>query len=298
MGLTWRSKEEFEKGAFYMLLSGVTLSLFTLFAKFGTESTPYLLLIFLRFVLPLLFLMPILLTTISFKDLFLKTNLKMQLLRSGCILIYQYSIFYYLISASVLDATIMQNTAPLFMPILELVFFKHRFEKRTLLSILVSFAGVLCILKPSASFFEQLSILGLVIPLSQAGSQVLYSHQAKSENQKFNLFYLYFIGSVVSGIVFAFSEAFSMVSAPFENYTLLLWGNLICLALATLFNQIFRGFSYKYGKASALAPFLYMSIIFSAIIDWAVFHHPPGWLSLAGAILVIGGGMIQVFNRK
>src|SRR5580700_11912359 len=100
-----------------MLLSSVLLSFFTLFAKFGAGTTSYFLLIFLRFGIPLLLLVPYLLWSASIKELFLVNNFKMQLLRCSCILIYQYSIFYYLTYSSLLDATVMQNTAPLFMPI-------------------------------------------------------------------------------------------------------------------------------------------------------------------------------------
>lgn len=281
-----------------MLLSSVMLSIFTLFAKYGTESISYFLLIFLRFVIPLFLLMPFLLWKMSFKEL-LSTNFKMQLLRSCCILIYQYSIFYYLMySSTLLDATVMQNTAPLFMPILERIFFKHRFEKRVILSILISFAGVLCILQPDTSIFAKLSIAGFLAPLGQAGSQVLYGHQAKSEDQRSNLFYQFFLCSFVSAIVFVFSqEIFEVKSFP-ENLSVLIWLNIIGLGVASVINQSFRGLAYRHGKASALASFLYVSIIFSALLDWTIFHHLPNWLSLIGTILVILGGLIQVYKKK
>jgi drug/metabolite transporter (DMT)-like permease len=296
----WKnSREEFEKGAFYMLLSAVMLSLFTLFAKFGTASTSYFLLIFLRFGIPLVLLVPYLLLTAPVKELFQLSNFKMQLMRCGCILVYQYSIFYYLIYASLLDATVMQNTAPLFMPILERIFFKHPFEKKVILSILISFVGVLCILQPNESIFAKLTIAGFLAPLGQAGSQVLYGHQAKHENQKSNLFYLFFFCSVISALVFVFfKEFFGESISSLENYSALLWINLIGLGLASILNQSLRGEAYKHGRASALAPFLYGSIIFSAILDWTIFHHLPNWLSLIGAILVIAGGWIQVYKRK
>ncbi len=281
-----------------MLLSAATLSFFTLFAKFGTDNISYFLLVFLRFGIPLVLLIPYLLWSASIKELFLKSNFKMQLLRCGCILIYQYSIFYYLMYSTLLDATVMQNTAPLFMPILERVFFKHRFEKKVILSIAISFIGVLCILQPNTSIFAKLSIAGFLAPLGQAGSQVLYGHQAKYENQKSNLFYLFFLCSVVSAIVFVFSKEFFGEVNSLEHYSSLLWVNIICLGVASILNQSFRGEAYKHGKASALAPFLYGSIILSAILDWAIFHHLPNWLSLIGAILVIAGGWIQVYKRR
>ncbi len=291
-------KQEFEKGALYMLLSAFTLSLFTLFSKFGTEGIPYFLLVFLRFGIPFLLLLPFFMFSISFKDVFSKIDLKMQLMRGAFILLYQYSIFYYLMYSSLLDATVMQNTAPLIIPIFERVFFKHRFEKKTIMSILISFAGVLCVLQPTRALFGQLSIAALLIPLGQAGSQVLYSHQAKGDNQKYNLLFLFFIGTVVSGIVFLFCRAIFDVPGSLKGYTVWMWVNLLLLAVASLMNQTFRGLSYRHGKASALSPFLYASIVFSAIIDWVVFHRIPSWLSIVGALLVLVGGMIMIHHHK
>lgn len=281
-----------------MLLSAATLSFFTLFAKFSIDSTSYFLLIFLRFAIPLVLLVPYLLWSTSIKELFLKSNFKMQLLRGSCILVYQYSIFYYLMYSSLLDATVLQNTAPLFMPILERLFFKHRFEKKVFLSIFISFVGVLCILQPDRSIFAKLSIAGFLAPLGQAGSQVLYGHQAKHENQKSTLLYQFFFCSVVSAIVFVFFKEFFGEANSLEHYSPLLWVNIICLGVASILNQSFRGAAYKHGRASALAPFLYGSIIFSAVLDWAIFHYLPNWLSLVGAILVIAGGLIQVYKRR
>jgi drug/metabolite transporter (DMT)-like permease len=296
--MVFKSREEFGKGAAYMLLSSVTLSLFTLFAKFGADHTSFFLLLFLRFCIPLLLLIPFLLSTMSLKELFWIGNVKMQFLRSGCILLYQYSIFYYLTYASLLDATVLQNTAPLFMPILERIFFKHRFDKKVLLSIGISFVGVLCILQPDSDIFARLSVVGFLAPLGQAGSQVLYGHQAKKENQRFTLFYMFFLCSIFTGIIYVFSKGFFGGDPTLEKYSFWLWMNILFLGIVSILNQIFRGVAYQHGKASALAPFLYVSIIASAILDWAIFHHLPNWLSLVGAILVIVGGMIQIYRWK
>jgi drug/metabolite transporter (DMT)-like permease len=293
-----RSKEEFEKGAFYMLLSSVMLALFNLFGKFGTTNTSYFLLIFLRFVTPFLLSLPILLWTVSLKELFRTNHFKIHLLRAGCLLFYQYSIFYYLIYASLLDAMVMINTAPLFMPILERIFFKHRFDKRILLSIFVSFIGVLCILQPGSEIFGTLSLAGLLAPLGQAGSQVVYRHQAEKENQKSTLFYLFFLCSVFSAVAYVLSKTLFGSENSLENYSFWPWMNILCLGIASIFNQTFKGIAYKHGKASALAPFAYFAIIVSAILDWAIFHRYPDWLSLVGAVLVICGGLIQIYKRK
>jgi len=293
-----RSREEFKKGVYCMLLSSGMLSFFTLFSKFAADHVSYFLLVFLRFCVPLLLVLPLVMWRISVKELFQMNHYKLQLLRAGCILVYQYALFYYLMQSTLLNATVLQNTAPLFMPILERIFLGHRFSKRILLSIFVSFAGVLCILQPDRGIFATLSIAGILAPLSQAGSQVLYGYQARKENQGVNLFHFYFLTSLVAAGIYLFSTAVFKEQGSSNHFTLFAWVNIICLGIASIFNQIFRGVAYQHGKASALAPFLYISLICSAILDWAVFHHVPNWLSLLGALLVIAGGSIQVLKIK
>ena len=281
-----------------MLLSSVALSFFTLFAKFGIENISYFLLTFLRFGIPFLLLLPYLLWTTSIGELFHTSNFKIQLARCGCILVYQYSMFYYLMHANLLDATVLQNTAPLFMPLLERLFFKHRFNTKVWISIIVSFMGVLCILQPDKEIFARLSIAGLLVPLGQAGSQVFFGHQARNENQKSNLFYIFFLPSIFTAIAFLFSVEFLGEGISLQNHSAIVWINVIALGVVSIFNQTLRSIAYRYGKPSALAPFLYFSLIFSAFFDWAIFHHLPNWLSMAGTIFVIAGGIIQFYKRK
>lgn len=290
--------ERFEKGVFFMTMSSVMLSFFTLFAKFGTQNISYFLLTFLRFGIPLLLLFPYLLTKCSARSLFNTSNLKIQILRSGCILLYQYSIFYYLMRNSLLNTTVLQNSAPLLIPILERLFFKHPIRMRTVISIIVSFFGVLCILQPDREIWETMSIAALLAPLGQAGSQVLYSHQAKKENQNVNLFYLFFLSTLFSGVVFLIGQGASLESAGRLICTPMMLLNILALGIVSIFNQSFRGLAYQHGKASTLAPFLYFSLIFSALLDWLIFGRLPNAFSIIGAVLVMLGGIIQIYRVR
>lgn len=281
-----------------MLISSMLLSLFSLFGKFAVEETPFFLLTFLRFFIPLIIMLPYFLWTSSLKELFFTRNLKIQLLRCLCILVYQYSIFYYLMHSTLLNATVLQNTFPLFLPILERVFFKHQFNKREIISMLVCFAGVLCILQPNIGLFEGLSIVVILAPLSQAGSQILFAHQSRSENPKSTLFYLYFLSSVGAAIIYLCSKELFGMKSSLVSFSLLAWTNIVALGVVSIFNQYFRGKAYEHCKPSSLTPFLYFSLIFSAALDWAIFHNLPNWISVIGAMLVISGGLVQVYKKK
>ncbi len=293
-----RARDEMWMGMAYMLISSVLLSLFSLFGKFAIEETPFFLLTALRFIIPLLIMIPYFLWTSSFKELFLSSNFKLQLLRALCMLVYQYTIFYYLTFSSLLNATILQNTFPLFLPILEKLFFKHHFNKREIVSILICFAGVLCILQPDRGILEGLSLFVILAPLSQAGSQMLYAHQARQENQKSTLFYLYFLCSIATTAIYFFSPEHVNLGSSMVRFSLWTWITIMCLGVVSIFNQYYRGKAYSFAKPSSLSPFLYFSLIVSGFLDWVIFHQFPNWLSAVGAFLVIAGGMIQLYERK
>ncbi|MES2121410.1 MAG: DMT family transporter, partial [Chlamydiota bacterium] len=230
-------EERFEKGIMYMVISSFMLSLFTLFGKLGTGTTSYFFFAFLRFIIPLALLMPYLLWKYSFKEMFQTKSLTMQFLRTGCMLVYQYSLFYYMLRSSLLDATVLQTTSPLVIPLLERIFFKHQISMRAIISIAVSFVGVLCILHPDKEMFSQFSLIGLLAPLGNAGSQVLYGHQARSENQGVNLFYLFFLCSFFSGAFYIASYWMFPSETYVGTFSLVASINLLALGAATLLNQ-------------------------------------------------------------
>jgi drug/metabolite transporter (DMT)-like permease len=281
-----------------MLFSSVLLSFFSLFGKFATQELPFFFLAFLRFSIPLVLMLPYLLWKCTFRELFAVGDFKLQLMRMVCAVVYQYSIFYYLMHSTLLNATVIQNTFPLFLPILEKIFYKHRFNKREIASIVICFVGVLCILQPDKEIWASLSVVAILAPLGQAGSQTLFAHQARLENQKSTLFYLYFLSSIVTAAVYLFSPEFLKESHPLNAHGFIVWVNVVMLGVVSLFNQILRGIAYRYGKPSALVPFLYVSLIASAFLDWVIFGHLPQPLSILGAILVIAGGLLPLYEKK
>ncbi|MBS0621314.1 MAG: DMT family transporter [Verrucomicrobia bacterium] len=280
------------KGILYMLLSSGMLALFTLFAKFGSEEIGYFELIFFRFSVPFIFVLLYCVYSGGLREALRGGYWKAQLARCSCLLIYQYSIFYYIETGSLLDATVLQNTGPLFLPIFERVFFKHAIRRKDVVCILLGFVGILCMIQPSQGFLSRIGFAALLAPLGHAGSQVFFSHQAKNEAQITSLFYLFFICSVVAGIACIFSP--KVLQMP---YSWKMGGLILALGLVSLFNQSFRGIAYRHGRPSALAPFLYFSLLFSGLFDWWFFHKLPNALSILGIVLILTAGCIQVYLK-
>lgn len=224
-------------------------------------------------------------------------------MRSSCVLIQQYTVFFYLLHGSLLDITVLLNLSPIFVAFLERIFFKHPIHKSVAISLAVSFIGVLCVLQPDQGIFSLLSLIGIIAALASASSQVVYGHNVRKEPAAVSLFYLFFIGSIVSFLVLLVYQGFaheSLITATrsfvFGDWTAILF--LLLLSLCTLGNQGFRGLAYSHGRPATLAPFLYFSVFFSGIFDWLVFHNIPNALAIIGSCLIILGGFLQLYLRK
>lgn len=290
------SSSSFEKGIVWMLLSAACLSFSILFLKINLSYLNYYFLVFLRFFIPFLFILILFSIRWEWKVLIFSTHIPLQLFRCACVLVSQYGIVFYLTKNTLLNATVLLNTAPLFIPIIEWIFLGHRPGKSTILGALLAFLGVILILHPNRSLFTPISGIGLLAAIGQAGSQVLYGLKPKSENPLASLFYLFLFSSLFSGVLFFLIEGKEKIEWS-QNYDWIIFTSLILMALGTLLNQYFRGLAYRCGRPSTLVTFLYFSVFVSAFLDWVVFKHTPSLLTVIGSVLIVLGGVLKVFLR-
>lgn len=294
----------YRRGVVFICLSAFSLALFGLFVKLSNSNIPFFFLTFLRFFVPLLLLVPVMFWRGSFEGFYLFRGSKNQFIRCFFVLLSQYSIFYYLTQGSLLNAALLQNTGPLFIPIMERLFFGDRIGKSTWISLIVSAVGVICLLQPGDSLFTTLSFIGLLAGVGQAGSQVFYSKNAKKEKNDVNLFYLFFLGSLFSLLPVLLLDVvitpdFSAIMGHFFFGDPRDIAYLVALSLAALANQGFRGMAYQQtSKSSVLAPFFYTGVLFSGLFDLIVFDDVPNLLSIFGAFLIILGGILKIVLRK
>ena len=75
------------------------------------------------------------------------------------------------------------------------------------------------------------------------------------------------------------------------------WVWLVALGCAQMFSQVLIVLAYRYASAEKVGPFIYSVIVFTALIDWVVWHHAPTPVTYAGMVLVIGGGLLAVRAR-
>jgi drug/metabolite transporter (DMT)-like permease len=215
-------------------------------------------------------------------------RLPMHLLRglSGVACFYFY--FFALSKISLLEATLLRNSAPLMVPLLIFLALREPVSRRSLPPLLLGFAGVVLVLRPG---FAELSIWHLVALGSGLGlaiSMITTRMLASTEPANRILFYYFAVSLMVSVPFFLWQGGDVHLSA----YPWLLYMGVVIYLCFLLYT-----WAYRYASASVLAPTSYFAVVFGGLLDWLIWGLLPDTLTLIGIALVILGGVMVVGGR-
>ena len=280
-----------------MLLSATAMSLIGLFGKLGVVDFSITALIFWRFVLSSLLLFLSLLCLGQLEGLFDFRHFKMQAARSFFVLSAQYCFFYYMTQNTLLNASALLNTGPIFISLIEWGIFRKKVGVSSWVGALVSFLGALLILQPDAGIFSLISIIGLLSGVGQGASQVLFGMQKERGETKpaISVLQIFLVCTLISFFPFLIFQE-EMVAG--KIFGLADFGIVVALGVTSILNQLFRAEAYYHGTPSRLSSYLYFTVILSAVLDWTVFGNPPNWISIVGAGLIILGGVLKIYLRN
>lgn len=287
-------EESFGKGIFFMLLSATGLACVGLFGQLIGLELSLTATIFWRFVCAFSICLIFLGCKEGFREIFHIHHIRSNLLRACFVLSSQYCFFYYLEHNTLFNATVLLNTGPLFIPLIERGVFGHPVSRATWTGVIVSFVGVLCILQPDRGIFSLLSLIGLMAGLGQAASQTVFGRNAKETKAEISVLHLFLLCLIFSFFPYAFLDLGNEGLDLFEKNASL--GLLIAgLGVASTFNQLARARAYQLASPSRLAAFFYFSVILSGLFDWGLFGKQPNFLSVLGAGLTVLGGVLKVY---
>jgi drug/metabolite transporter (DMT)-like permease len=282
----------------YMVLSTMFAALFAFFGKVGVEELPFSLLLFFRFFIPLVLIVPIFVFSGVFKKFHELHNIGLQLLRAFVEVICQYCFFGYLLHGTLLHATLFWSSAPLFMPLFYRLFHGYRSDKANLMAIMIGLIGVICIIKPDKGIFDPYSILGVLVAVTSALSQILNGLNREKHSNEENLIYFFTFTSVLSFIplgiyaILYLPESLRLKTAlALQQFSV--WTPLLAISITTILIQTFRGIAFKRVKPLYLGPLFYLAIPFSGLIEYWMYGVSPDFLSVIGSLLIILSSFIK-----
>ncbi|MEM7400938.1 MAG: DMT family transporter, partial [Pseudomonadota bacterium] len=224
--------------------------------KLLSENMPSQNVLFFRNLFGVLVLMP-LIFKLGIKTL--QTNeFKWHLLRSLSGVSAMYCFFYALSELPLADAMLLKISAPLFIPIIALIWLSEHISLRAIMAIMIGFLGVVLVLKPTGTIHIA-SIAGLLGGALAALAKVTIRRMSPTEPTSRIVFYFGVISLLVSAM-----PMFWFWKNPDQSEWLL----LVLLGAFGTVGQLFLTKAYALAPASKIAPFTYSSILFAAIIGW------------------------------
>lgn len=186
------------------------------------------------------------------------------------------------------DATLLRNTAPLFVPLVVWLWAGVIIPKNRWMPLILGFVGIVIILRPSAgdSGLSVAYLIGLssgaLLAVSMVGTRLL-SH---SESSGTIMFY-YFALSL------GLSTPLAMLN--WQPIPLQSWPYLIYIGLSIFIAMWLYTKAYSYAKPSIVSPISYFSVVFSGLIGWVIWGHVPTQLTVIGIAIVVCAGICTVY---
>lgn len=192
---------------------------------------------------------------------------------------------------NLVDATVLNYTAPFFVPLFWLLWMKERVGKNVWWSIVIGFIGVSVVLNPTKEIFKLGFVLGVFAGvLSAIAFCAIRVLHLKKEPTRRILFYYFASGAVLS---FPFAMIY-WVNPDAEQ-----WIKMIGIGVATVSGQILLTIAYRYGTASYLSPLGYSTVIYAGLVSYFLFDHSFTWRTIVGgALIVIGGSATYLLKKR
>jgi len=191
------------------------------------------------------------------------------------------------------DANALSFASPLFVTALSLPLLGEAVGRHRWSAVIVGFAGVLVMTNPGGSWFEGSAGLGAGMGVLAAFMSALMTitirQLNKTEPPVRIVFYFAAIGTVVFG---ALTALFFWVTPTVPELA-----GLAVVGLIGGLSQILMTTAYRHAPASTLAPFGYISILWSTVLGYLIWSDLPGPRILIGAAVVILSGLYIIYRE-
>ncbi len=224
------------------------------------------------------------------RRLFVTRRPGLQLLRGLCLGMSSVCFFSALAVMPQAEATAITAVAPVLVTLGAVLWLKEAVPRGAWWSLMMSFAGVMLIVRPGSALFGWAAVLPLLTALFAMGYQLLTRLLTGIDNGLATLF----IGAAVASVLLAVLAPgdWTMPTRPLHMLLFVTTG------VIGAFGHLMLVRAYEYASAAQLAPFGYTHAVAAMVAGLVFFGQFPDWLALTGIVLiVITGVMLAVVNK-
>ena len=201
------------------------------------------------------------------------------------------ALFYFaIIRIPLADATAIAYAAPIFITVLSIFLLGESIGLRRWIAVLTGFFGVILIAQPGSGNWDIRMIAAGMSAFTGAIVAIWLRKLSNSEKSATIGTYHNCLGTLVCLCWVLLSSSVS----PREQDWMLLCG----FAFGCGLQQWLLTISFKYAKASLLAPFEYLAMLFAAILGFLLWGEIPVLTTWIGAAFIAGSGLFIFVRRK
>jgi drug/metabolite transporter (DMT)-like permease len=283
----WARQTPALRGIVLMCLSTLAFSIMHGLVRFVSEVLPPFQIAFFRNIFGLAFLVPLLMRS---RFAILRTQrIGLHALR-GVINIVAMLMFFTALSISPLaKVTALSFTAPIFMAILAVLVLGERFRVYRWLAIMAGFMGMLIILRPGLVAIDTGALLVTGSALLWAVAMVVIKILSRTESSLTIVAYM----GIFLGVFSVFPALW--VWQPFGLVTL---GWMVLIGLFGTIAQMSLSQSLKETDPTALMPFDFLKLIWTALIGAWFFAEIPDIYTWIGAAVIFASGLFIALRER
>lgn len=268
-----------------LLLTGgeAMLTLMAATIKHVSPEVSTAMVVFLRNLFGLLVLAPLLATHGG--SLFSSTRPGTMAIRALAGLAAMYGFFYVIAHLPLAEATLVKLTTPFFMPLIGWFWLKERIGRHNATAIVTGFIGVLFILRPGAATFDPHALVGIAAAVLASVAMVAIRDMSDDEPPARIVFQFGLVSTLVSALPLLWAWQMPPVH---------LWGWLLAMGVFGSIGQLLITRAFQVAPPGRIGPFNYTSVVFAALLGWAVWGESLLLTTVIGSLLIFVAGFINL----
>jgi len=180
-------------------------------------------------------------------------------------------------------------TAPLFATLLAVLILREKVRLRRWSALVVGFAGALIVVRPGIGAIDVGTFYVLGSALIWAGALIIIKSLARTESSVTITLYMSLLMTPLALI----PAAFVWVWPSADQLAL-----LVALGISGALGQMLMAQSFRVADASAVLPFDFLKMIWSALFGFLLFAEVPGLATWIGGGVIFGAGSYIAFRES
>ncbi|MEM9013418.1 MAG: DMT family transporter [Pseudomonadota bacterium] len=191
--------------------------------------------------------------------------------------------FFAVVHIPFANAVILQSMGPLFVPILALLIFRRLSDRYVWLGVLISFVGVVLIVRPDRVGVSVGEVSALLAALGGAAAALVIWSLGTTEPPDRQMFYFALFALLLSTLLLPWVWQWPTTGQMIQVFF---------IALFTIIGQFFYAKAFSIAPGDKVNTWVYMSLVFASIIGFVLWGEPILAFTVVGAVLVVGGAYL------